>query len=137
MSRSSAITSTVQVITAHLSGGLDLGLYPLRDDDRCHWLAADFDGSTAVLDAPAYLEAAGTVGASAALEVSRSGLGAHVWLFFTAPVPATTARQIGTGLLREAIAVRGRRDLAVTTGSSPPRTSFRSVVSAISSTAYR
>jgi superfamily II DNA or RNA helicase len=103
---------TEEVITAHLSGDLELGLYPLLNGDRCHWLAADFDGPTAMLDALAYLKAARAVGASAALEVSRSGLGAHVWLFFSAPVPAATARQVGTGLLREAIAVRGRMDLA-------------------------
>jgi hypothetical protein len=42
---------TEEVITAHLSGDLEVGLYPLLDGDRCHWLAADFDGSTAVLDA--------------------------------------------------------------------------------------
>ncbi|WP_448639391.1 TOTE conflict system archaeo-eukaryotic primase domain-containing protein [Geodermatophilus sp. URMC 63] len=102
---------TDEVVTAHLSGELELGLYPLLDGDRCHWLAADFDGPFAVLDALAYLKAARTIGASAALEVSRSGLGAHVWMFFTAPVPAATARQVGTGLLREAIAVRGRMDL--------------------------
>src|SRR3954471_44329 len=101
-----------EVVTAHLSGELELGLYPLLDGDRCHWLAADFDGPAAMLDALAYLKAARTVGASAALEVSRSGLGAHVWLFFTASVPAATTRQVGTGLLREAIAVRGRMDLA-------------------------
>lgn len=47
-------------------------LYPLLDGDRCQWLAADFDGPTAVLDALAYLKAARTVGASAALEVSHS-----------------------------------------------------------------
>jgi hypothetical protein len=44
--------------------------------------------------------------------MSRSGQGAHVWLFFTAPVPAETARQVGSGLLREAIAVRERMNLA-------------------------
>jgi superfamily II DNA or RNA helicase len=103
---------TEEVITAHLSGELELGLYPLLDGDRCCWLAADFDGATAMLDALAYLKAARAAGASAALEVSRSGRGAHVWLFFTAPVPAVTARQVGSGLLREAIAVRGRMDLA-------------------------
>ena len=65
-----------------------------------------------MLDALAYLKAARAAGAPAALEVSRSGLGAHVWLFFTAPVPAVTARQVGSGLLREAIAVRGRMDLS-------------------------
>jgi superfamily II DNA or RNA helicase len=103
---------TEGVITAHLSGELELGLYPLLDGDRCGWLAADFDGPAAMLDALAYLKAARAAGAPAALEVSRSGQGAHVWLFFTAPVPAATARQAGSGLLREAIAVRGRMDLA-------------------------
>ena len=102
---------TEEVITAHLSGELELGLYPLLDGDRCCWLAADFDGPSAMLDALAYLKAARAAGAAAALEVSRSGLGAHVWLFFTGPVPAVTARQVGSGMLREAIAIRGRMDL--------------------------
>jgi superfamily II DNA or RNA helicase len=103
---------SAEVITAHLSGEVELGLYPLLDGDRCWWLAADFDGPSAMLDALAYLKAARAAGAPAALEVSRSGLGAHVWLFFTAPVPAATARQVGSGLLREAMAVRGRMDLS-------------------------
>jgi hypothetical protein len=103
---------TEEVVTAHLSSELNLGVYPLLDGDRCAWLAADFDGPAAMLDALCYLKAARAVGAPAALEVSRSGLGAHAGLFFAAPVPAATARQIGTGLLREAIALRGRMDLA-------------------------
>ncbi len=103
---------TTQVLTGHLSGQLEVGLYPMLDGDRCWWLAADFDGTAAILDALAYLKAARAVGAPAALEVSRSGAGAHVWLFFTAPVPAALARQVGAGLLREAIALRGRMSLA-------------------------
>ena len=103
---------TEQVLNAHLSGQLDIGLYPLLDGDLCHWLAADFDGPAAMLDALAYLKAARAAGAPAALEVSRSGLGAHAWLFFAAPVAAATARQLGAGLLREAIGLRGRMDLA-------------------------
>jgi len=101
-----------EVLTAHLSGEVEIGLYPMLDDDRCRWLAADFDGSAAMLDALAYLKAARAVGAPAALEISRSGRGAHAWLFFTSPIPAVTARQIGIGLLREAIAQRGRMDLS-------------------------
>lgn len=101
-----------EVITSHLSGGLEIGLYPLLDGDRCSWLAADFDGPAAMLDALAYLKAARAADAPAALEISRSGLGAHAWLFFTAPVPAAVARQVGSGLLREAIALRGRMDLS-------------------------
>jgi hypothetical protein len=64
-----------------------------------------------MLDALAYLKAARAVGAPAALEVSRSGIGAHVWIFFAGPVPAATARAVGSGLLREAIALRGRMNL--------------------------
>lgn len=74
---------TNEVIRAHLSGELELGLYPLLEGDRCSWLAADFDGPAAMLDALAYLKVARAVGAPVALEVSRSGVGAHVWLFFT------------------------------------------------------
>lgn len=103
---------TEEVLTAHLSGEIEIGLYPMLEGDRCGWLAADFDGAAAMLDALAYLKAARAVGAPTALEVSRSGRGGHVWLFFTSPAPAPTARQVGTGLLREAIAQRGRMDLS-------------------------
>lgn len=100
------------VLTAHLSGEVHLGLYPMLDGDSCSWLAADFDGPSAMLDALAYVKAARAVQVPAALEVSRSGIGAHVWVFFTAPVPAEAARRLGAGLLHEAIATRGRTDLS-------------------------
>ena len=100
------------VLRTHLVGDVHVGLYPLLDGDLCWWLAADFDGPMAMLDALAYLKAARAWSVPAALEVSRSGVGAHAWLFFTAPVPAATARRLGTALLREAMAVRGRMDLA-------------------------
>jgi superfamily II DNA or RNA helicase len=103
---------TAEVITAHLSGEAHLGLYPLLDGDLCWWLAADFDGAAAMLDALAYLKAARAAGVPAGLEVSRSGVGAHVWMFFASPVPAELARRLGTGLLREAMALRGQMDLA-------------------------
>jgi hypothetical protein len=103
---------TEEVITAHLTGDMHAGLYPLLDGDRCWWLAADFDGDAAMLDALAHLKAARSLGVPAGLEVSRSGVGAHIRCFFTAPVQAETARRLGTGLLREAMALRGRMDLA-------------------------
>ncbi|MDQ3423210.1 MAG: helicase, partial [Actinomycetota bacterium] len=98
---------TEEVLTRHLKGDMEIGLYPLLDSDRCHWLAADFDGPTALLDALAYLKAARAHAVTAALEVSRSGVGAHVWVFFTSAVPAALARQLGTGLLREAMMMAG------------------------------
>ncbi len=103
---------TDDAVVAHLSGETEIGLYPLLDGDRCWWLAADFDGRTAMLDALAYLKAAHAADVPAGLEVSRSGVGAHVWIFFSAPMPAGTARQIGTGLLREAMSIRGYMSLA-------------------------
>jgi superfamily II DNA or RNA helicase len=103
---------TAELITAHLSGEAHLGLYPLLDGDRCWWLAADFDGAAAMLDALAYLKAARAADVPAGLEVSRSGVGAHVWVFFASPVPAELARRLGTGLLREAMGLRGQMDLA-------------------------
>ncbi|MFT4189381.1 MAG: DEAD/DEAH box helicase family protein [Aeromicrobium sp.] len=102
---------TPEVLAAHLTEDVHIGLYPILRGDQTCWLAADFDGQAAMLDALAYLKAARAVGAPAALEVSRSGIGAHVWIFFTDPVPAATARQLGTALVREAIAIRGRMDL--------------------------
>ncbi len=103
---------TREVLGAHLSGETHIGLYPLLDGDLCSWLAADFDGQAAMLDALAYLKAARSWSVPAALEVSRSGVGAHAWVFFAAPVPAEAARRLGTALLREAMAVRGHMDLA-------------------------
>jgi len=102
---------TDQVIAAHLVGEVFVGLYPLRPDNTCYFVAADFDGASAMLDALAYVKAARVAGIPAALEISQSGRGAHTWVFFTDPIPAATARALGTALLRDAISLRGDMDL--------------------------
>jgi superfamily II DNA or RNA helicase len=103
---------TKDVLAAHLKGDVHVGVYPLLDGDRCWWLAADFDGQDALTEALMYVKAGRAFGVPVALEVSRSGVGMHGWVFFTAPVPAGTARRLGTSLLREAMAIRGRVNLA-------------------------
>jgi superfamily II DNA or RNA helicase len=103
---------TKDVLAAHLKGDVHVGVYPLLDGDRCWWLAADFDGQDALTEALMYVKAGRAFGVPVALEVSRSGVGMHGWVFFTAPVPAGTARRLGTGLLREAMAIRGKVNLA-------------------------
>ncbi|WP_245550248.1 DEAD/DEAH box helicase [Nocardia niigatensis] len=114
MSRSEALylPLTNDVIARHLRGDHHVGLYPLTDDDTCWWVAADFDKSAAMLDALAFLKAARAKDIPAALEVSQSGRGAHVWIFFAGPTPAATARRIATGLLAEAIQLRGSMNLS-------------------------
>jgi hypothetical protein len=49
---------TDDVVAAHLTGGLHIGLYPLLPDDTCRLLACDFDGPSWRLDAGAFIDAA-------------------------------------------------------------------------------
>ena len=102
---------TPGVVAAHLVGDVFMGLYPLLLGSTCQFVAADFDGATATLDALAYVKAARAAAVPAALEISQSGRGAHVWIFFTDVVPAVTARAVGTALLHEAMMLRGSMDL--------------------------
>ncbi|MHB8671090.1 MAG: TOTE conflict system archaeo-eukaryotic primase domain-containing protein [Acidimicrobiales bacterium] len=103
---------TDEVAQDHLAGRIHAGLYPLLRDDSCRLLVCDFDGPGWILDALAYLDVAHSCGVPAALERSRSGVGGHVWVFFTGPVPAASARRIGAHLLREAMTVRAEIDLS-------------------------
>jgi superfamily II DNA or RNA helicase len=105
------IPVTDEAIARHLRGSSDssrradyvMGVYPLLEDNRCWFLAADFDREGWADDARAYLEACRLHSVPAALERSRSGNGGHVWIFFSEPVPAREARQLGTALLTEAM----------------------------------
>ncbi|MCZ7421084.1 hypothetical protein O7605_16360 [Verrucosispora sp. WMMA2121] len=74
---------TTEVVAAHLVGDVFMGLYPLMPGNTCHFVVADFDGPTAMLDALAYVKAARASAVPAAMEISQSGRGAHVWIFFT------------------------------------------------------
>ena len=103
---------TPRVVADHLAGKVHAGLYPLLGDDTCRLVVCDFDGPGWALDALAYFHSAQSMGVTSALERSRSGDGAHVWIFFREAVPATIARRLGTLLLREAMNLRGELDLA-------------------------
>ncbi|PQZ89588.1 helicase [Arthrobacter sp. MYb227] len=102
---------TPRAIEAHLRGSEHLGLYPLTNNDGCYFIAADFDGSAALLDALAYTKAARYFQIPAALEISQSGRGAHVWIFFSSEVQAVDARALASGLLTEAMNIRGSMSL--------------------------
>ena len=103
---------TRAVIAAHLAeNDVFIGLYPLTKDNSCRFLVADFDGPTAMIDALAYVKAARADGVPAAVELSKSGRGAHVWVFFAGPVAGATARLVGTSLLHDAMMLRGSMDL--------------------------
>jgi superfamily II DNA or RNA helicase len=90
---------TDQVIYDHLAGKQTIGVYPLLTDDSCYFLAADFDEADWREDAKAFMQSCREFGIPAALEISRSGNGAHAWIFFAEPVPAREARQLGAALI--------------------------------------
>ncbi|MDW7760032.1 MAG: DEAD/DEAH box helicase family protein [Acidobacteriota bacterium] len=90
---------TNQVIYDHLSGKQTIGVYPLLTDDTCWFLAVDFDEAEWREDAGAFMQSCRELGVPAALEISRSGQGAHVWIFFSGAVPARDARRLGAAII--------------------------------------
>lgn len=88
-----------EVIYAHLAGKRTIGVYPLLTDDTCHFLAADFDEAEWKEDAQAFIQSCHQLGVPVALEISRSGNGAHAWIFFSGSVSARDARRLGTTII--------------------------------------
>lgn len=99
-------------ILKHLQGEHTIGTYAIREDDSCIFLTCDFDGEGWQEDAIAYQDAATEIGVQACIERSRSGKGAHAWIFFAEPVPAGLARILGTIILTKAGEARYTMGLA-------------------------
>ena len=91
------------VIHGHLTGKLTAGVYPLLHGDVCWFLAADFDKSDWKDSVAAFRESCTDAGIDCAVEISRSGNGAHAWIFFDAPVAAIQARALGFALMDRAM----------------------------------
>lgn len=87
------------IIYDHLAGEHTVGVYPLLPDDTCHFLAVDFDEQDWQEDAIAFMRSCKELGIPAALEISRSGNGAHAWIFFSWRVAAREARRLGSAVI--------------------------------------
>ncbi len=87
------------IVFDHLAGKHTIGVYPLLTDDTCHFLAADFDEADWREDVRAFALSCHEMGVPASVEISRSGKGAHVWIFFERSVSAREARQLGTAII--------------------------------------
>ena len=101
----------------HLAGkdadGRDvIGVYAILDDDTCHFLCADFDDKNCEhgyqSDVLAFTDVCKSWEIPFSIERSRSGNGAHVWIFFESPITAVKARKMGYAILTEAMNRDGR-----------------------------
>lgn len=99
-------------IYRHLEGkdadGRDvIGLYVLNEDNTCHLLCTDFDDKNCEHgyknDVLAFIDVCRSWNIPCSVERSRSGNGAHVWIFFDNPVLAVKARRLGNAILTEAM----------------------------------
>ena len=96
-----------EVIRNHLVGsdlnGNDFvaGVYPMMLDETCFFLAIDFDKTCWQEDVRAVMESCRRMSLPAVVERSRSGNGAHLWMFFAEAVPAALARRLGSYVLTE------------------------------------
>ena len=95
-----------QVVLNHLQGRHTIGIYPLLKDATCWFLAADFDKESWLDDVATFVDTCRDLGVPTAVERSRSGNGAHVWFFFSSPVPTVSARRMGCYLITETMARR-------------------------------
>lgn len=86
-------------ILEHLSGKKTIGLYPLLPNDKCKFLAIDFDDSSWQKDALCVIDTFNKFNISTSIERSRSGNGCHLWIFFNEEILAKVARYFGNLIL--------------------------------------
>ena len=84
-----------------------VGIYPMLQDETCHFLCADFDDEGFEKDVSAFREVCKELDIPICVERSRSGNGAHAWIFFDTPISAAIARKFGSGILTNAMEKRG------------------------------
>lgn len=98
-------------IIAHVQGNKEdgsdvIGVYPLYTNGTCRFLVFDFDSHTDLSDGwmkevDALRNICKTLSVPILVERSRSGQGAHVWIFFDKPVSARKARHFATRILQK------------------------------------
>jgi len=104
-------------IYAHLEGKDPcckdvVGAYAILPNSTCFFLCCDFDDKNCEHgyqdDVIAYVSVCRDWDIPAYVERSRSGNGAHVWILFSEPIKAQSARRLGNAILTEATDREGR-----------------------------
>jgi len=95
-----------KVIEAHLRGSIVAGIYPMCQDETCHFLAIDFDDDGWQKDISTLREVCASFDIKVSIERSLSGNGAHAWFFFENLIPAHLARKFGSALLTYSMGIK-------------------------------
>ncbi|WP_153721947.1 DEAD/DEAH box helicase [Sporosarcina cascadiensis] len=90
-----------QAVYDHLSGKYTVGVYPLLKDHSCRFLAVDFDKGNWQEDVLSFAITCRKALVPYSIERSRSGNGAHVWIFFSEALSASLARKLGKSLIEQ------------------------------------
>ena len=92
-----------------------IGIYPILEDNTVYFLCADFDDKNCEHgyqdDVLSYVRVCKEWGVPAYIERSRSGKGAHVWIFFGEPILAADARRLGFAIIGAAMESNVRLDM--------------------------
>ena len=111
---------TLQTIKAHMEGKNPYGndvvaIYPMLENNVCQLIVFDFDNHAEKSEQMDYANTGEAwkeevnalrricrmLGIDAVVERSRSGKGAHLWIFFKEMIPARLARKFGFALLEK------------------------------------
>lgn len=111
------------VLMQHIEGKREdcrdvVGVYVMLKDDTCRFIVFDFDNHNEELEASkgwqeevdALRRICSLCGIDCLVERSRSGKGAHVWIFFSEPVPAVRARMFGNALVTKGAELVSMKD---------------------------
>jgi superfamily II DNA or RNA helicase len=99
------------IVQAHLTGRKSCGMYAIDPEDRCLFLAADFDRGSWAADGLEFVRTAEELKIETAAEISKSGEGIHVWLFFSEKIPAAEARRLADCIMALTLQRTGSAEL--------------------------
>ncbi len=80
-----------------------IGLYPLQDNNKCYFIAVDFDENDWFDEMLCVYRIAKEKTIDCVMEKSASGKGGHLWFFFASALQASLARNFVMELLKEAM----------------------------------
>jgi superfamily II DNA or RNA helicase len=92
---------TDAVLLNHLNGKETIGIYPIFIDNTSYFIAADFDEAEWKVDSQKFVTECSKFNLQTYTEISRSGNGAHVWIFFDNAYPCWKSRVMTLELIRK------------------------------------